>query len=35
MNGIIMDGNTRVKVLEERGFAIDGLPCEPYPALEE
>ncbi|HEY4330294.1 MAG TPA: hypothetical protein VGN88_11205 [Phycisphaerae bacterium] len=28
--GIIMDGNTRIKVLEERGFAIESLPYEPY-----
>jgi hypothetical protein len=34
MNGIIMDGNTRVKVLEERGFAVDALPFEPYPPSE-
>jgi len=34
MNGIIMDGNTRVKVLEERGFAVDALPFEPYPQSE-
>ncbi|HVS72463.1 MAG TPA: hypothetical protein VHQ47_14505 [Phycisphaerae bacterium] len=30
-NGIIMDGNTRIKVLEERRFPIDTLPFEPYP----
>jgi hypothetical protein len=30
-DGIIMDGNTRMKVLEERGFAIESLPFEPYP----
>ena len=30
-NGIIMDGNTRTKVLEERGVDLDSLPFEPYP----
>lgn len=30
-DGIIIDGNTRVKVLEERGYPIDSLPFEPYP----
>jgi hypothetical protein len=29
-NGIIMDGNTRTKVLEERDWPIDALPYEPY-----
>jgi hypothetical protein len=29
-NGIIMDGNTRMKVLEERGYPVDTLPFEPY-----
>ena len=29
--GIIMDGNTRIKVLEERGFDLHSLPFEPYP----
>ena len=33
-NGIIMDGNTRIKVLEERGFAIETIPFEPYPESE-
>jgi hypothetical protein len=30
-NGIIMDGNTRTKILEERGYALESLPYEPYP----
>jgi len=30
-NTIIMDGNTRTKVLEERGISTDSLPFEPYP----
>jgi hypothetical protein len=34
-NGIIMDGNTRIRVLEERGFAVAALPFEPYPQSEE
>ena len=31
VDGTIMDGNTRVKVLEERRYALDSLPIEPYP----
>lgn len=27
----IMDGNTRIKVLEERGVDVNALPFEPYP----
>jgi hypothetical protein len=34
-NGIIMDGNTRIKVLKERGFAVDALPFEPYSLSEK
>jgi hypothetical protein len=30
-DGRIMDGNTRVKALEERGFDINGLPREMLP----
>ena len=30
-DGTVMDGNTRVKVLEERGYNVDDLPREPYP----
>ena len=30
-DGTVMDGNTRVKVLEERGYDLDTLPYEPYP----
>jgi hypothetical protein len=30
-DGRIMNGNTRIKVLEERGFDIDSLPREPVP----
>ena len=30
LNGIIMDGNTRIKVLEERGFDLESLPLEKY-----
>ena len=30
-DGLIMQGNTRVKVLEERGYNVDGLPYETYP----
>ena len=29
-DGTIMNGNTRVKVLEERGYDINSLPREPY-----
>ena len=31
-NGIIMDGNTRMKVLEERGYPTETLPFETYPS---
>jgi hypothetical protein len=30
-DGRIMDGNTRIKVLEERGFDINSLPREVMP----
>ena len=30
-NGTIMDGNTRVKILEERAYPLDTLPFELYP----
>jgi hypothetical protein len=30
-DGTIMNGNHRIKVLEERGGDIDALPFEPYP----
>jgi hypothetical protein len=30
-NGIIMDGNTRMKILEERGYRVETLPFELYP----
>ena len=30
-DGTVMDGNTRAKVLEERGYDVNGLPREPYP----
>jgi hypothetical protein len=30
-DGTVMDGNTRVKVLEERGYDVNELPREPYP----
>jgi hypothetical protein len=30
-DGRIMDGNTRIKVLEERGFDVNGLPREVLP----
>jgi hypothetical protein len=30
-DGTVMDGNTRVKVLEERGYNVHDLPREPYP----
>jgi hypothetical protein len=30
-DGRVMDGNTRVKVLEERGFDINSLPREVLP----
>jgi hypothetical protein len=30
-DGRILDGNTRIKVLEERGFAINNLPREVLP----
>lgn len=29
-DGRIMDGNTRIKVLEERGYDINSLPRESY-----
>ena len=29
-DGRIINGNVRIKVLEERGFDIDGLECEPF-----
>jgi hypothetical protein len=34
-NGIVMDGNTRAKVLEERGYPLESLPFEPYPRTLE
>lgn len=30
-DGTIMDGNTRTKVLEERGLNLESLPFESYP----
>jgi RHS repeat-associated protein len=30
-DGTIMDGNTRVQILRERGVDVDSLPREPYP----
>jgi hypothetical protein len=30
-DGRIMNGNTRIKVLEERGYDVNSLPREPYP----
>jgi hypothetical protein len=30
-DGRIMNGNTRIKVLEERGYDTDSLPREPVP----
>ena len=30
-DGTVMDGNTRVKVLQERGYDVNELPREPYP----
>jgi hypothetical protein len=30
-DGRIMNGNTRIKVLEERGYDIEALPREPVP----
>jgi len=30
-DGRIMNGNTRIKVLEERGFDVNGLPREVVP----
>jgi hypothetical protein len=30
-DGPIMNGNTRIKVLEERGYDTDSLPREPVP----
>lgn len=33
-DGTIMDGNHRVKVLLERGFDVDNLPCEIWERLE-
>jgi hypothetical protein len=29
-DGTVMQGNTRVKVLEERGYGVDDLPRAPY-----
>jgi hypothetical protein len=29
-DGTVMQGNTRIKVLEERGYDVDGLPRVPY-----
>ncbi|MFM9939542.1 MAG: hypothetical protein ACKVP7_08610 [Hyphomicrobiaceae bacterium] len=31
-DGTIMQGNTRIKVLQERGFDIDKLPRDPHPS---
>lgn len=30
-DGRIMNGNTRIKVLEERGYDVDSLPRDPMP----
>jgi hypothetical protein len=30
-DGTIMNGNTRIKVLRDRGFDVNSLPREPYP----
>ncbi len=32
-DGTVIDGNTRLKVLQGRGVKIDGLPREPYPPV--
>lgn len=30
-DGTVMQGNTRIKVLQERGYDVDMLPCISYP----
>jgi len=30
-DGLIMQGNTRIKILDERGYDVNSLPFEPYP----
>jgi hypothetical protein len=31
LHGTVMQGNHRIKVLEERGYNVGGLPRVPYP----